>query len=142
MMLCNRCHQKLSQEVQFCNFCGKKNPIPSLSATFRYAFLPIPMIIISLFIVFTIYSTINYSGVLGNFSSYSDSENAIEVSYLIHWEYEEEPGNNTIVAFRPPKSSTTNSHEAGLSVTVDNLYFTIPLNDSLENGTLNTLPSR
>lgn len=140
MMLCKRCHHKLSStKVKYCTFCGKKKPIPNQEVSFVLYFLSIFMIII-ISIIFL--ATIYFSGIFGNFITYSDynSEKALSISYPINWEYEEEPSNNIAVAFRPPKSNITNSHEAGLSITVENLYSIIPLNKSKENIALNNLP--
>jgi hypothetical protein len=128
MVFCRYCHERLPNvEALFCPFCGKKNPIPNIiTSTIGFFAAAIFVTTLFYFIIIIIY----YSGVLGNFSTYSNPVYNITIDYPQKWEYKENPSGNTVVAFRSPALEIPHIHAVGLSISVDNLFFEVPLNKS------------
>ncbi len=129
MIICKHCHKNLySDDAKICEFCGKKNPLPLPSNSFGlYILISIILITIWATLIGALYS----SGIFGNFAVYFDPDRTIQISYPIQWNHLEHPDKNIIVSFRPPPSRI--KPDVGISLTTDNLYFIIPLNNSQSN---------
>ena len=133
MVFCKHCHKQLSvREAKFCPFCGKESPISNTGVSI---FIFIMIAILSFFLISYVTNNIFYSGILGNFIEYSNADYNVTIDYPVTWEYKDDFDGNTVVAFRPPASEITITHDVGLSIYVDKLLFYIPLNRLEDNGT-------